>query len=404
MLTFSYTAKQGPHKIVRGEISAESAAGAIRQLNGQGMVPLEVVGVQPSARRERRRGARGPRVSEGDTVMLIRHWSDLLDHGLPVAAALAALQTQTRHPGVEALLTEMAAAVRDGASVSAAMEQHRDVFSEEMVQMARVGEMSGQLGAMMARLADVLEARHRLRQQVMMSLLYPAFIIVVGIATMSVLLVWVIPRMAGLFDDIGQSLPWPTVILMSVSDLCSRLWWVGALLVIAAGFYGRAVWRHGRHRLYWEGAVLGLPVIGRLLKSAVFERWSRMLGALLSGGVDVIAALQATAGSTGWRTAQDDMQQVIEDVRDGERLSAALKKGRFFFDLVVDFVTLGEESGELARGFEKLADFYKRQLDAVTRLVSTLLEPALILGLGLAVGFIVLALVLPVFRMNMMVQ
>ncbi|HRZ39689.1 MAG TPA: type II secretion system F family protein [Candidatus Omnitrophota bacterium] len=408
MAEFVYKAKRSPSEIVEGLIDADDAEAAVARLLKMGLSPVDVHvkdggGAAAFSGRRRLRG-RFRKASRADVSMFLQQFSDLNGSSLPVLQSLEFMERQTQHPFLRETVRLMAADVRDGASLSEAMARHPRVFSNVVVHVVRSGEMSGKLTAVLGYLSDVLEQEQEMRSRVSASLVYPALIFCVGVVTVFVLLTWVIPRIVGIFEDLGEALPLMTRMLIGVSLFFQKFWWMIGLITALIGLGGYRKFSTPEGRLQFDSILLKVPLFGNMLRCSVLARFARTLGMLIQSGVDIVSSLETVQDVSGSEALKRDLVQAAARVRDGERLTAALAVSPFFSEMSLSLISIGETSGELGSGLLKLARFYERQTQRAVKLITSLIEPVLILVLGIFVGFIVLAMLMPIFRMNLMVQ
>lgn len=412
MPQYSYTAKDGPQKMVRDVMEAKDVDAVVQALSQQGLVAIDIVpavqGKKSPVKKTRGHkdklshiSRRGLKVSLQDLVVFTRQMSDLVDAFVPLLRALQITMTQTSGPGLKQIIQEMHALVRDGASFSQALSRYRPIFSNFYVHMIQTGEVGGQLNVVLGRLADYLEKEAQTRRQVRSSLAYPLLILGVGVLTVFVLMAFVIPRLAMMFDDLNQTLPLPTLILMYVSQIFEHYW--GLILAIVGGLvWGGRQWGmsdEGRVRVDWWA--LKVPVWGELIRVSETSNFARTLATLLDNGVVMSRALSAV-----WRTVDNtilrrEMQQVASQVTQGESLKKALAHCVFFPSMATNMISVGEETGHLARALYKVADVYERQSTQTVQTCVSLLGPVVLVLIVAVVGFVVIAMLLPIFQMNM---
>ncbi len=410
MPEFVYRAKRGPSETVMGSITAENTETAITRLLEAGISPIDIrlkpEALRGSSRQRPRffRNGFGRRISRMEVAVFIRQLSDLTESGLPVLQSLSLIGRQTRRPVFHEVIGAIAGDVGDGSSLSQALARHPKVFSDVVVSMVRSGEIGGTLAEVLEYLADTLEQDQEVQARVAASLIYPGFILSVGTATIFVLLTWVIPRIVGIFDDLGETLPLATRILMGISFIFARFWWAMILVATAVGLYTHRKLATQEGRLRFDRFVLGIPIAGDMIRRSVLERFARTLGTLIRSGVDIVAALEAVQGVCGHTGLKRDLDEAIIRVRDGSPLTEGLKESSLFSETALNLISIGETSGELASGLLKLAQLYGRQTQRTIKVMTSLIEPVLILVLGAFVGFIVLAMLMPIFRMNLIIQ
>jgi type II secretory pathway component PulF len=407
MSQFTYQAKNGLHKSVQGIIEADTLDAAVAQVVRLGYVPVDI---RPAVI-SKARSPHGPvgfpvrkKVSYSDTVFFIRQISDLISAGVPVLRVLTLSAQQSRNPYLKETAVKMRDYVRDGGTLSEAMGRCPDVFPKMYGNMVKAGEASGKLGEVLGRLADLAQRDLDARMQIISSLFYPGLILVIGSATIFALLTWVVPRLTTIFADLDEALPMPTIILIGLSDFLARFWIVVLIVIAAAIFYLYRLTALPQGRLWFDGFKLRLPVVGSLIHSVEIGRFARTMSTLLGNGVTIINALEVTSLVMGNEVVRREVGVMVGSVSNGSSLNAALRKSPIFPESVVTMVAVGEESGHIHQGLERMAEYFERQAQRYVKTITTLIEPLLILALGLVVGFVVLAMLMPILRMNMIIH
>jgi len=340
------------------------------------------------------------RVKRKDVTAFTRELSALLGAAIPIPQALDSLAEEEENPSLRAMVTGLAEGVRRGSALSTAMEAYPGVFGRLYSSMVRMGEEAGALPRVMSDLADLLEHEDEVRGEVRSAVAYPAFVLVFGILTVLVLLTVVLPRLFGMLEEMLDSLPLPTLILLKLSQVLSRDWpW---LLMIAAGL-GYGGWRYMRSERgaeAWDGLRLRLPLLGGVFRSAALGRFARTLGTLARSGVSLLPALRIVEDTIGNRVLARQVAQVSEETRGGDSLAAPLRKMGVFPRGIIQMIEVGEETGRLDEMLLKVAEIEERHMRTRTKTLVSLLAPALILVVGALVGFMVIALLLPIFKMS----
>ena len=418
MTKFFYKAKSGPTKIVDGFIEAQTKSAAIREIAAMGLTPLDVV---PTAQRPIPARAQSKpaiavlknfhlslsasrSVSARDIVFFTRQLSDLVEASVPLLRVLQIASRQTRRPYFKNIVEQMYLSVQNGGSLSGAMSQYPAVFPAYYVNMVKTGEVGGQLDKVLRRLADHLEKEHETRGKINSSLAYPLFVLGVGILTVFVLLTFVIPRLSVMFEDLDQALPLPTLILMHLSGFFARYWWLLIGIFVIIKIYWDQWTRSIQGRLWRDGFLLKIPLLGAFARDVEIGRFARTLGTLLESGVPLTSALTAIYPTIDNMIMRDEIKKVSKAVTEGQALKAALGRCSFFPEMVIDMVGVGEESGRLEKGLYKIAGTMERQTDQTVKVIMSLLGPAVLMVIVSLVGFAVIAMLLPIFRMNLLIQ
>ncbi|MFA5059231.1 MAG: type II secretion system F family protein [Candidatus Omnitrophota bacterium] len=419
MPKFIYKAKKGPGEVVDGVIDAEDFDSAVDKVTQMGLTPIDVAlkvalsnplpsfSEEPQDKEKRKASLSflsSRRIKQEDIAIFTRQLSDLIDSGVPILRAITVVLRQTQNPSLKEIIAQMQSAIQDGGSFSHALSQHEAIFSKLYSNMVRSGELGGNLNVVLNRLAEFIDKDQETRAKVRASLIYPALILVVGVVTIFILLSFVIPRLTVMFDDLSQSLPLPTMILVGISDFLSKFWW---LVLIASGMIFLAFknyLRSAEGKKWFDELKLKLPLLGSFIKDAEIGRFSRTLGTLLDCGVTIVPALEAVSEVLGNEVLKAEIKKVSLEVAGGSSLNAALKGCAYFPEAAIHMIAVGEESGRLEQSLYKLADSYERSCDRSVKTITSLLEPLLIVLIGSVVGFIVISMLLPIFKMDLMIR
>ncbi len=391
---------------MEGSLKAETEQEALAKLSQMGYFPLSIQREEtsPQGQAAPRSFRLFTRIRRRDITLFTRQLADLLESGLPLMRTLDVLREQMENPRLQEVLADLASQVRDGRSLSDALAIYPRVFSPLYVSMVRSGEVGGMLGGVLARLADFAEKEEELHVKMRSALAYPILILLVGMGTIAVLLIFVVPKLVLLFQEVGQILPLPTRVLIGLSQWFVSYWW---LVVSIAGLGVFLVRRGGLSqgaRLAIDRIKLRLPVCGSLIKKVEIARFARSLATLLSHGVPILQGMQVVVQATGNELLRGELQQIGEQLKGGDSLSQGMRRGRIFPALVTHMVAVGEEAGSLDRSLFKIADTYEREADRAMKLMTSLVEPVMILIMGSLVGFIVIAMLLPIFEIDLLAR
>lgn len=419
MPVYEYEAIDSGGRSRKGILSADTEAGARNQLRSQGLYPSSMR--ETSARTRGRDGAagtvsaaRGPaarfrewttRVSKSELSVATRQMATFLQAGFPLLEAVAFSLEQMKKSGLHRVLTEVHERVREGESFAQALTAHPAVFNPTYVTMVQAGESSGTLELVMLRLAEFAEQELALKRKIQSTLAYPLLMLAVGLFVIFFLVVYVIPRVTQIFTDLEAGLPLPTVILIAATDAARRWWWLVPLLLLAAWAALRrtAATARGRRRLdAWR---LRLPLVGPIVHQVAMARFCRTLGTLLANGVPLPSALDIVRNVVDNAVIRDAVDKVRREVMEGAGLARSLAAREDVFPVAVtQMVSAGERSGELDAMLLKVADLGEERITTRLAVLTSLMEPLMILVLGSVVGFIVLAVLLPIFEMSGMVR
>jgi len=410
MSEFRYQAVEENGARVTGVIEADDRKSALRLLGQRRLFPSNLepnsanggtAGTAPKTKT----GAPadfsfGHRIKRKDITALTREISALLGAAIPIPQALDSLGEEEENPALKEVIQKTADSVRKGAALSAALEEHPKLFGKLYSSMVRVGEEGGVLPKVMADLATLLEHEDEVRGEVVSAVAYPVFVLVFGICTVTVLLTVVLPRLFTMLQDMLPVLPLPTLILLKVSHGLHHYWpWllIGLAAVI---FGGRRYLRTPRGAVNWDRIKLRLPMIGPVVRSAALGRFARTLGTLVKSGVSLLPALKIVENTIGNRILAQQVAGVAEETRGGDSLATPLRKLGIFPRTMVQMIDVGEQTGKLDEMLLKVAEIEERQMRARTKVLISLLAPALILVVGVLVGFMVIAILLPIFKMS----
>ncbi len=340
------------------------------------------------------------RVSTQDIALVTQQLAVLLRSGIPLVEALTAMIDQLEHEELRAAFTDTRDKVNEGTSFNDALKNHPKFFPKLYVNMVAAGEASGNLEAVLQRLADFLESQAKLKAKVTAALAYPAFMAVASLLIIGVMMTVVVPKVTAIFQSFDQALPWYTELLIGTSHFVGNFWWLIIALTVG-GIYGFRRWKateEGRKK--WDKFVLKIPLFGKLLLMVAVSRFARTLATLLSSGVPVLQAMEITRNIIG----NTELMRVIEDartsVREGEGLAKPLKASKVFPPIVTHMIAIGERSGQLEEMLEHVARAYDQQVDVRVQAITSLIEPVIILVMGGTSGFIAFSILMPLLQMN----
>jgi len=344
------------------------------------------------------------RVSVEDVGLVTRQLATLLRSGVPLVEGLSAIIEQVEQPKLASALTQTRDKVNEGTSLADALRAHPKIFEDLYVNMVAAGESSGTLDAVLDRLADHLDAAAQLRTKVSSALAYPAFMVVFGIAVLSILMVVVVPKVTSIFEGFNATLPWYTRTLIFVSSAIAGYWWL-LLLVFGSAVYAFRRWKatpEGKTK--WDTSVLKMPVAGQLVLMVALARFARTLATLLQSGVPLLTALDITRNVLGNARLMKIVDDARGSIREGESIAAPLKRSGAFPPIVTQMIAIGERSGQLEQMLGHVAVAYERQVDSRLAALTSLLGPLMIVVMGVLAGSIALSVLLPLMQINEFVQ
>ena len=407
MPVYEYTALDSKGREKKGEINAETSRLALEQLRVHNLYPSHIKAVSsPGTDASRKKSGFSflTRVNQGDLVVVIRQLATLLSAGLPLAACLNSVLEQTRKGPLHRVFVQIRERINAGSSLAAAIEEQGQVFPPSFAAMVKAGESSGTLELVLERLAEFSEQQQELKRKLQSSLAYPVLILIVSLAVIFFLMSYVVPKVSQIFLDFEQALPLPTLILISISDVLHLYWWVVPCGIVVFWLVFRRIRATSRGRFLLDRCSLRLPLVGPILHSIVIGRFSHTLGTLLKNEVTLLQSLKIVRNVTGNTVLQHNVDAVINDVSQGSSVSKTLQKGEVFPTTMVQLVAAGEKSGRLDSMFLKVAQSSEEYVTNKLSMLTSLLEPVMILVLGGIVGFVVLAVLLPIFDMSQLVQ
>ncbi len=404
MSAFAYKGLDLRGKSTTGIIDADNPRQARSKLRQDGIFPTEL-----KSEKEKATGLSqpvtlfAPKVKLSETALMTRQLSTLLGAGLSIMEGLSALIEQTENEASKKAWVDVRDSVKEGSSLAEALGKHPKIFSTLYCQMVRAGEASGTLYKILNRLADYLENQLRLRGKIFSAMTYPILMMVVSVLILLFLIAYVVPKVTSIFADLDQALPLPTVILLSISEFIQAY---GLLLAIAVGIALFFLKRHiatPKGREQYDRISLNAPIFGRLIKMVAISRFTKTLATLLSSGVQLLNALEIVEQIVGNKVMEKTIREARGNIREGESISDPLKRSGLFPPLVTHMIAVGEKSGELERMLQKVSEAYDNEVDTVVNGMTSLLGPIMILGMGFAILFIVLAILLPIFEVSQMV-
>ena len=398
---FHYKASTQSGELIEGQMEADDREAVVRRLQAQGQIPiraeeLRAEGLRTQGGGRRKRG----RVGRRQLGILTLELSILLEAGLPLERALGILTDMAETEALHELLGRLRAAVRGGQDLSSAMEAEPGVFFPLYVNLIRAGEAGGAVDQALARLAEFMERGRELRESVLSALTYPVILIFLAIGSLAIIMALVVPRFATMFADAGASLPVATQIVVAVSQFLESYWWAIALVIGGTVLYARQLMSEPASRLRVDRVLLRLPLWGDFTGKLEVARFSRALGTLLSNGVPMLNALSIARQIVGNQAIATAVTDVTDGVREGQGIARPLLRQGVFPELACHMLQVGEETGQLEHMLMKLADIYDREVRATLNRLVTILEPAIILSLGLLIAGIIFSVLMAILQVN----
>ncbi len=401
MVVYDYQARDSSGKIVNGQIEAADQQSAAAVLAGRNLM---VVSLQAGDARKAGTKRLQGKVKAQDLVLFTRQLATMLDAGLPLVQTLTALEEQTDSKAFKPIIRSVMQKVEAGESFSKALAAYPKVFNRLYVSMVEAGETGGLLAEILDRVAGYLEASARLKKKVKSAMAYPTIVCVIAICIALFLLIKVIPIFADIYKDFGAKLPAPTQMLIHVSDLLRRYFLVFVGLAGAMVFVFFKLKKTRRGAEVWDRVRLKFPVFGKLVHKICISRFSRTFAALLRSGVPILETLRIVGQSSGNTQVEYAVEKTARSIEKGDNLALALGQHSIFPPMLIRMVAAGEQTGKVDTMLEKISDFYDEEIEATLSALTSLIEPLLIVFLGVVVGTIVVCMFLPIFKLNQIVQ
>lgn len=407
MAVYEYRGLDGAGRTTKGIIDADSPRLARAKLRRSGIFPTEIITdrhPREASAAEVSIGRLFVRIRMQDISVMTRQMATLVGAGLPIVEALNALIDQTENVRLKKVITQVRESVNEGSSLADAMSRFPKVFSELHVNMVSAGESSGALDIVLKRLADFMESQVILKNKVLSTLTYPIILVLVGIGILAFLLVYVVPKVVRMFDELQQALPLPTLVLISVTDFLRDYWW--ALVIIMGGgllALRQYIATEKGHRTY-DRMILRIPITGKLLRIVVTTRFARTLAILLNSGIPLLRSMDIARAVVNNAVISGAIESAKESIREGESIAEPLRRSKVFPSMVTHMIAVGEKTGELEGMLFKVSEAYDNEVETTISRITSLVGPLVILVLGAIVLFIVLAILLPMFEMNQIVR
>ena len=400
--TFQWSGKTIKGTIASGEMVAASKEEVISQLRQKKITPTIVT--EKAAAKPKLFGM-GGKVKDKDIVVFTRQFSTMIDAGLPLVQGLDILATQVENKALARNLATIKADVESGSTYADALRKHPKVFSELYVNMVAAGEAGGILDTILNRLAMYIEKAMKLKKKVKGAMIYPAVITFVAVAVLAVIMIFVVPVFAKMFASMGGILPLPTRILINISNFVAGIGGlIIAVLLVGLFIFIGQMRKTEKGKRVIDGIILKSPVFGMILRKVAVAKFTRTLGTLVSSGVPILDGLEITAKTAGNKVLEYAIMDVRKAVAEGKTLEEPLAKAKVFPPMVTHMIAVGESTGALDAMLSKIADFYDDEVDNAVSNLTSLLEPMLMVFLGTTVGFIVVSLYLPIFKMGSLVK
>jgi len=390
---FQYQAKNWEGKVVKSEIEGESKDAVIQKLRERGYFVTSI-------KEKRKQIVLFQRsVKSAEIAVFARQLATMINAGVPLVRCLNILAEQLENPRLREVVQKIRQDVEAGSTFSAALEKYPKIFSNLFINLVKAGEAGGIIDEILERLAAYLEASEQLRQKVKGALTYPVVILVIAVGVVVFLITFVLPSFQSIFESMGSvELPLPTKILLAVSDFMQRYIYLIFGACVAGFIAVKKFFETKQGSRIWDTNILKIPAIGMMLRKVAIAKFTRTLGTLIASGVPILQALEVTAATAGNVVVSDAIEKARMGIREGESIAEPLKASNVFPPMVVQMIAVGEETGELDAMLTKIADFYDTEVDTAIKGLTSIIEPVIIVFLGVVVGGIVMAIFLPMLQ------
>ncbi len=401
MASYQYEAVNSAGEIVSGRLDAEGQEGVLERLRGMGLMATEIKELKESSLFGSFKF--GSRVKLGDLSLFSRQLAAMLNSGIPLTRALYTLSRQVTSPTLGKALSEIASNVEGGVSLSEALKGYPNVFSNLYVNMVSAGETGGNLEATLQRLSNQLQKDKELRDNIKSASFYPVAVLAFAVVILFAMLFFLVPVFVGFFPD-GVELPLPTQIIVSLSNLLKTYWFIVIPLMVlfVLGVRAFAKSNSGKRRL--DRIKFRLPVFGQLIQKSVIASFSRTFSTMMATGLPVVQSLNASGGATGNTMVMEATERAGELIQEGSSVAAPLEQSGIFPPMVTHMIAVGEETGDIPEMMDKVADFFEEEVSTMTKALTSLIEPLMLVVIGVLVGGMLIALYLPIFTVITQIQ
>ncbi len=403
--TFAYKVRDQQGQVIEGSLEADDQNLVVGKLRQMGYTPIAIEQkTSSSLKGDVKIPGFGPKVKLKDVAVFSRQFATMINSGLSLIRALAILSDQTENQELSRVAAQVRLDVERGASLSASLSRHPKVFNHLYIAMVKSGEAGGVLDSVLLRLADTIEKQVELRRKVRSAMTYPVVVLVICSVIATAMLLLIVPQFKAIYSDLGGELPLPTRILISVSDILKKFFPIVVLLGVGAFFLFRRWARSPQGKPKWDAFKLRVPVFGTLTRKAALARFSRTLAALTRSGVGILEALDIVAETSGNEVVALAVRDTQGAVKRGDTLARPLEQHEVFPPMVVQMISVGEETGALDEMLDKIADFYDQEVSATVDALTSLIEPMLICLMGVIVGGMIISLYLPMFNIIKLIK
>ncbi|MBN3039795.1 MAG: type II secretion system F family protein [Candidatus Omnitrophica bacterium] len=402
MPLYQYRAKEGPHKIIQGYIEAPDQEKAFKRIEEMGYFPVKIEEAEQDQEKIPAK-LKNKKVKSQDIIIFSRQLATLIKSGIPILRALGILSEQTQSKAFSMIIKDIYVNLKEGVSFSQCLSQYPKIFSPFYTSMVQAGEDSGKLEEVLFRLSDYRKKREELISRVRLAMVYPLIMGCVGLGTIIFMFTFVMPRLMNIFNDLGENIPVPTKILIKVSGFVSGWWWAIAAGIAAIIIFIRMFLQKQEGKVFFSALILKIPILGDLMLKKEIALLSRTLELLIKSGISVLRSIELTAPVIGNEIIRENFIKGYDELKQGASLGRTLRHFKVFPAFMTNLIVIGEESGKLEAPLSELASSYEQDTEESVKTFTTILEPLMIVSMGLVIGFIVVAMLLPIFELNLMV-
>jgi len=402
MATFTYRASDNTGKVLEGSVEAKDLINATSRIRDMNYFPIEIQMKKQASGFSKEFSIKSyfQRIKSVDIKNFTIQLSTLIDAGIPLDKSLAILEEMAEKEKMRELIGSVRKNVHGGATFADALARHPQHFSRLYINMVKSGETGGVLDKILLRLSDFLENAEELKSDVVSAMVYPLLLIVVGSSAVVLLLTFVLPKFTRIFEDMGTALPLPTQMLLFISNTMQAYWYFVILFIAICVTAFRRYLSKEEGRFKWDSFKLKIPLLGDLIQKLEISRFARTFGTLINSGVPILQALAIVKDTLANRKISSSLVEVYGGIKEGSGIANPLKSSNVFPSMAIHMITVGEETGNLEQMLLKIADTYEKDVRSTVKRMMALLEPALILLMGLVIGFVVLAMLLAIFSVN----
>lgn len=384
---------------VEGTLDAKTKEEAVRMIRQNQQIPVKIEESKGKSKEVRELNLFQPKVKLKDLTVFCKQFHTMLQAGMSLSNCLEVLMDQTENKTLRTIVEDLFTQVQKGTVLSEAMKKYKKIFPPILINMVEAGEMTGTLDEVLGRMSEHFEKEGKINAKIKGAMMYPMILSIVAIGVVIFLLVFIMPTFIGMFTSSGVTLPLPTRILLAFSNILTTFWYVFLFAIVGIVFLLHRILSTDNGKRAYDRLKFRIPIVKGSIIKIVTSRFTRTLSSLLSSGIPIISALEASANVTNNKVVTDGIEMVVEDIRKGVSLAALLKKMNVFPPMMISMVSIGEESGSLDTMLSKTADFYDQELEAAIQQMVSMLEPLMIVVMAVIIGFIVIAMMLPMFDM-----